>query len=58
MRADLPDRRPGDFRDYRQLFNPYRDPDGGANPHKAFGYLVQPKLAQQLVRRFRAVGLT
>jgi hypothetical protein len=57
MCADLDGRRPGDFRDYRRLFNPYRDPDGVANPHKAFGYIVQPKLAQQLIRQFRAAGL-
>lgn len=57
MSADLDDHGPGDFRDYRQLFNPFRDVDGSPNPHKAFGYLVQPKLAQQLIRQLRAAGL-
>jgi len=57
MCADLDQCRAGDFRDYRRLFNPYLDPDGSPNPHKAFGYLAQPKLAQQLIRQFKAVGL-
>lgn len=56
MCADLDERRPGDFRDYRQLFNPYRDPDGSPNPHKAFGYLVQPKLARHLIGVLDAAG--
>lgn len=50
MRRDLGGYGADDLRDYRLLFNAYRDPEGGPNPHKAFGYLMQPKLAQQLSR--------
>ncbi len=50
MRCDLKGYSPDDFRDYRRLYNPYREPGGVPNPHKDFGYLVQPKLASQLCR--------
>ncbi|MGB5210372.1 MAG: hypothetical protein WBO47_10120 [Gammaproteobacteria bacterium] len=53
MRRDLGPYRERDLRDYRGLFNAYREPEGGPNPHKAFGYLNQPKLAQQLSRLLR-----
>ncbi len=48
MRRDLRQHKAADFRDYGGLFNPYREPEGGPNPHKGFGYLVQPKLAKHL----------
>ena len=41
-----------DFRDYRDLFNPYRNTEGKANPHKSYGYLLQPKLAKTMLRFF------
>jgi hypothetical protein len=53
MRRDLRQSRADDFRDYGGLFNPYREPEGGPNPHKGFGYLVQPKLAKHLARILR-----
>jgi len=53
MRRDLRQYGKDDLRDYRLLFNAYREPEGGPNPHKAFGYLVQPKLAQNLSRLLR-----
>lgn len=55
MRKDLPHLGKADLRDYRGLFNPYREPDGTPNPHKVFGYLVQPKLADRLCRLLRQV---
>lgn len=33
-------------RDYSQLYNPFITPAKKANPHKSYGYLVQPKLAK------------
>lgn len=41
-----------DLRDYIRLYNPFVDPDGKANPHKSFGYLIQPKLSQKLRQFF------
>jgi hypothetical protein len=55
MLRDMPHLRRGDMRDYRDLFNPYREPDGTPNPHKIFGYLVQPKLASRLCRLLREI---
>jgi hypothetical protein len=39
-----------DFRDYRELYNPYRNLRGKMNPHKSYGYLLQPKLAKTMLR--------
>lgn len=44
-----------DFRDYRNLFNPYRNRQGGLNPHKSYGYLLQPKLAKTMLRFFEKI---
>jgi hypothetical protein len=55
MRKDIPHLGATDLRDYRDLFNPYREPDGTPNPHKVFGYLVQPKLAGRLCRLLREI---
>ncbi|WP_200764004.1 lipase/acyltransferase domain-containing protein [Nitrosophilus alvini] len=41
-----------DFRDYKRLYNPYKNERGKANPHKSYGYLLQPKLAKTLLRFF------
>jgi hypothetical protein len=57
MRKDLKGYSKDDFRDYRRLFNPYREPGDIANPHKATGYLAQPKLAQQLCRFIRSLDV-
>ena len=38
------------FRDYRNLYNPYRSAAGRRNPHKSYGYLLQPKLAKTMLR--------
>ena len=40
------------FRDYRGLYNPYRNKEGKINPHSACGYLLQPKLAKTIFRFF------
>jgi hypothetical protein len=55
MRRDLDGYSEADFRDYRRLYNPYREQGDIANPHKASGYLIQPKLAQQLCRFIRGL---
>ena len=34
-----------DYREYINLYNPYKD-DETPNPHKSYGYLIQPKLAK------------
>ncbi len=39
-----------DFRDYRGLFNPYRNRKEKINPHKSYGYLLQPKLAKMILK--------
>jgi hypothetical protein len=43
-----------DLRDYVKLYNPYVDPAGYRNPHKSYGYLIQPKLSQKLRQFFGA----
>ncbi len=53
MRRDLKGYTEQDFRDYRRLFNPYLEPGDVPNPHKACGYLAQPKLAEHLCRFLR-----
>lgn len=55
MLRDLPHLRRGEMRDYPELFNPYREADGTPNPHKLFGYLVQPKLASRLCHLLREI---
>ncbi len=37
-----------DLRDYVGLYNPFENPQGQPNPHKSYGYLIQPKLSQKL----------
>jgi hypothetical protein len=37
-------------RDYIKLYNPFVTPSGKKNPHKSYGYLVQPKLAEHIKR--------
>lgn len=34
--------------DYVKLYNPFKRANGKPNPHKSYGYLVQPKLARWL----------
>ena len=43
-----------DLRDYTQLYNPFKTPQDKSNPHKSYGYLIQPKLSQKLRRFFGA----
>ena len=43
-----------DYHDYVKLFNPYENSKGRNNPHKSFGYLVQPKLAKWVLAFLRA----
>lgn len=44
---------PKSLADYVKLYNPYVNPQEKRNPHKSYGYLVQPKLSQNLIRFFR-----
>ena len=37
-----------DYKDYIKLYNPYLSPKGKENPHKSYGYLVQPKIAKHI----------
>lgn len=39
--------RSNDLKDYTKLYNPYVTTDGRNNPHKSYGYLIQPKLSQK-----------
>jgi hypothetical protein len=55
MRRDLPQLQGDELNDFPALFNPYREPDGRPNPHKIFGYLIQPMLATRLVRLLRRI---
>lgn len=48
MRQDIEGYQINDLKDYVRLFNPYVGHTGKNNPHKSFGYLVQPKLSQKL----------
>jgi hypothetical protein len=41
------------LRDYVGLYNPYVNREGKANPHKSYGYLIQPKLSQNMMWFFR-----
>ena len=45
-----------DFRDYKDLFNPYQNRRGKANPHKSYGYLLQPKIARTMLRFFGKIS--
>ena len=40
-----------DLRDYTKLYNPFQTTRQKPNPHKSYGYLIQPKLSQK-VREF------
>lgn len=40
-------------RDYNDLYNPFITPSKKRNPHKSYGYLVQPKLAKWLTKFLR-----
>ncbi len=42
-----------DLSDYAELHNPYVTTKGKPNPHKSYGYLVQPKLSQKLLELLR-----
>lgn len=37
------------FQDYVELYNPYITDEGKQNPHKSYGYLIQPKLSQKIL---------
>ncbi len=41
-----------DLRDYVKLFNPFITTSKKRNPHKSYGYLIQPKLSYNMQRFF------
>lgn len=43
-----------DSNDYVKLYNPFMTPEKTRNPHKSYGYLVQPKLAQRIMEFLNA----
>lgn len=55
MRRDMPQLDGDRLRDFPGLFNPYRELDGTPNPHKIFGYLIQPMLAVRLAKLLRQI---
>lgn len=54
LRSDVGGYGRNDLRDYLRLYNPYVCTDGSRNPHKSYGYLIQPKLSQKLRSFFGA----
>lgn len=42
-----------ELRDYTKLYNPFENAEGKKNPHKSYGYLIQPKLSEKF-REFMA----
>ncbi|MCZ6777906.1 MAG: hypothetical protein V3U86_02960 [Acidobacteriota bacterium] len=48
LRSDVGGYGRNDLRDYARLYNPYVGTAGKPNPHKSYGYLIQPKLSQKL----------
>lgn len=47
MRKDIRGYKIDDLKDYTKLYNPFTTPEGKQNPHKSYGYLIQPKLSQK-----------
>ena len=47
MRENVKRYRASELRDYVKLYNPYITADDKKNPHKSYGYLIQPKLSQK-----------
>jgi Lecithin:cholesterol acyltransferase len=39
--------RSDELRDYTKLYNPFVNAEDKKNPHKSYGYLIQPKLSQK-----------
>ncbi|MBL1141923.1 MAG: hypothetical protein HND53_07835 [Proteobacteria bacterium] len=47
MKEHVKPYRANDLKDYTKLYNPFENIDGKKNPHKSYGYLVQPKLSEK-----------
>jgi Lecithin:cholesterol acyltransferase len=39
--------RANDLKDYTKLYNPFENAEKKKNPHKSYGYLIQPKLSEK-----------
>ena len=48
MRANIVGFGKDDLRDYTRLYNPFQSTHKKPNPHKSYGYLIQPKLSQKI----------
>ena len=48
MRTAMSSYKKDDLRDYIKLYNPFKNTKGKPNPHKSYGYLIQPKLSQKI----------
>jgi len=47
MKETVKPYRKGELMDYTKLYNPFVSEEGKKNPHKSYGYLIQPKLSQK-----------
>ncbi len=47
MKENVKPYRANDLKDYTKLYNPFINIDGDENPHKSYGYLIQPKLSEK-----------
>jgi len=48
MKQHVRSYRSGDLMDYTKLYNPFITSEEKKNPHKSYGYLIQPKLSQKM----------
>ncbi len=47
MKQHVKNYRASELRDYTKLYNPFENAEGDKNPHKSYGYLIQPKLSEK-----------
>ena len=47
MKKNVKNYKSGELTDYVKLYNPFENIDGDKNPHKSYGYLIQPKLSEK-----------
>ena len=47
MKQHVKPYRANDLKDYTKLYNPFENAEGKKNPHKSYGYLIQPKLSEK-----------
>lgn len=47
MKENVKNYKSGELTDYVKLYNPFENTEGNKNPHKSYGYLIQPKLSEK-----------